>query len=178
MPLISSQVPETWQELEEAVTAILSECGMELHRQVTLELPRGSVDVDVFASETVDGIAHKTICECKNWRTNIPKEVVHAFRTVMQETGANRGYVISRVGFQRGAVEAAKATNVELVTWQQFQEIYFNKWINNRIWSIENELMNFNVYYEPWASPVIAKLHQKMSVPRTMLFGINICLPA
>ncbi len=34
-----------------------------------------------------------------------PREKVHAFRTVMDETGANRGYIISRVGFQIGAIE-------------------------------------------------------------------------
>jgi hypothetical protein len=35
----------------------------------------------------------------KSWSTNIPKEVVHVFRTVIHETGAHRDYIISRVGF-------------------------------------------------------------------------------
>ena len=133
MALITERVPERWEQLEELVTAILHECGMMARRKVSLALPRGSVDVDVLAEETSDRIVQRIICECKNWRTNIPREVVQAFRTVMQETGAHRGYIISKVGFQPGAVEAARATNIELVTFIEFQNIYFDKWINNRI---------------------------------------------
>jgi hypothetical protein len=158
MPVITSHMPDTWEELEELVAAILAESGMEARRQVSLKLPRGSVDVDVFATERGDGINHTTICECKDWRTNIPKEVVHAFRTVMHETGANRGYIISRVGFQSGAIEAANATNIELVTFSQFQGAYLTKWINKRIWAIEEELKNFNVYYEPLGRPGYGQL--------------------
>ena len=124
----------------------------------SLRLPRGSVDVDMLADETVNGIVHRTICECKNWRTNVPKKVVHAFRTVIHETGANRGYVISRVGFQTGAIEAAVATNIQLVTFVEFQQIYFDKWINRRIRAIEDELGNFNTYYEPLGKPGYSRL--------------------
>ena len=158
MPLITEKIPESWDELEKLVTEILNECGMQAQRQVTLTLPRGSVNVDVLAEETIDGIVHRTICECKNWRSNIPREVVHAFRTVMQETGAHRGYVISRVGFQTGAIDAAKATNIELVTFPEFQNIYFDKWINKKIWAIEKEIGSFNTYYEPIGPPGYGKL--------------------
>lgn len=158
MPLITGKNPDTWDQLEVLVTALLNESGMTARRNVSLRLPRGSVDVDVLAEENVDGIVHRTICECKNWRSNIPKEVVHAFRTVMQETGAHRGYIISRLGFQAGAFEAASATNIELVTFEQFQNIYFDKWINKRIWDIEHKLSNFNTYYEPLGRPGYAKL--------------------
>ncbi|TIL42769.1 restriction endonuclease [Mesorhizobium sp.] len=158
MPLITAHVPETWEQLEELVTAILGECGMQATRQVTINLPRGNVDVDVFAEESVDGIVHRIICECKYWKANIPKEIVHAFRTVMQETGANRGYIVSRAGFQKGAYEAAQATNIELVTFAEFQERYFDKWFKNRIWAVENSIGNFNTYYEPLGPPGWAKL--------------------
>jgi hypothetical protein len=76
----------------------------------------------------------------------------------MEETGAHRGYIISRVGFQAGAIEAAKATNIDLVTFAEFQNIYFNKWISKRIWAIENEIGNFNTYYESLGPPVYGQL--------------------
>ena len=158
MPLITSQMPEQWGELEDLVTAILNEAGLQARRGVSLTLPRGSVDVDVLAEETHDGIVHRILCECKNWRTNVPREVVHAFRTVILEAGANRGYVISRVGFQSGAVEAARSTNIELVTFAEFQNIYFPKWYNKRLWDIENEIGDFNVYYEPLGKPGYSRL--------------------
>lgn len=151
--LITENVPEDWEQLEEIVTKILIECGMSAHRGITLQLPRGSVDVDVYAEETIEGIIHRTIYECKHWRTNVPKSVVHSFRTIMGETGANRGYIISTSGFQMGAIEAAVATNVELVTFEEFQRTYFAKWIGKQIWAVEEELDGFHTYYEPLGPP-------------------------
>lgn len=161
MPLITAQAPESWEELEYLVTAIMTESGMLARRQVTLDLPRGNVDVDVFAEETVDGIVHRTICECKFWKASVSKEVIHAFRTVMQETGANRGYVISRAGFQSGAYSAAHSTNIELVTFTEFQERYFDKWYRNQVWAVERSIGNFNTYYEPLGPPGWAKLESE-----------------
>ncbi|MCF1463523.1 restriction endonuclease [Agrobacterium vitis] len=153
MPLITAKVPDSREKLEDTIQATLAECGMKDTRQATIKLPRGSVDVDVLAEETVDGMTSVTVCECKNWKARIPKEIVHAFRTVMQETGANKGYIISREGFQSGAIEAAEATNIHLVTFEQFQERYFEKWYRNRLWAIEDAIKNFNTYYEPLGQP-------------------------
>jgi restriction system protein len=71
------------------VAAILAECGMTVQQGVRLTLPRGHVDIDVLADDTVEGITHRIVCECKDWSTNVPQEKVHTFRTVMNETGAN-----------------------------------------------------------------------------------------
>ena len=153
MPLITEKAPQTAGELEELVKAILGECGMKAQRKVAMKMTRGSVEVDVLAEETVDGIVHRIICECKNWHTNVPRSVVHSFTSVMEGTGANRGYIISREGFQSGAIEAATLTNIELATFAEFQNIYFQKWIDNRIRVIEDEICDFNVYYEPLGRP-------------------------
>jgi hypothetical protein len=153
MTLITSKIPSDWAELETIVTSILNEAGMNARRQVRLQLPRGEVDVDVIADEQLDTIQHTILCECKNWCSNVPRQIVHAFRTVMVEVGAHRGYIISTSGFQAGAIGAAQATNIELVTFEQFQEIHFTKWINRRIKDIEAHIGNFNVYYEPLGKP-------------------------
>lgn len=155
--LITEAIPETWQELERIVAAILAECGMKAQNGMTLTLPRGTVDVDVHAEEMVDGIVHRTICEYKYWRATVPKTVVHSFRTVMAEAGVHRGYIISTSGFQAGAIEAAVATNIELVTFEEFQRIYFDKWIGKRIWAIENKLDGFHTYYELLGPPAYSK---------------------
>jgi Restriction endonuclease len=87
MPSIISKNPDTWQELELLVEVILNECGMRAKRKTELHLPSGPVVVDVLADEKVHGINHQIICECKNWRTNIPKEVVRAFQTIIHDAG-------------------------------------------------------------------------------------------
>jgi hypothetical protein len=50
------------------------------------------------------------------------------FRTVMADTGAHRGYIISRAGFQSGAFEATANTNIDLVTFAKLQEIFSDRW--------------------------------------------------
>jgi hypothetical protein len=109
MTLIASATPEGWQQLEDSVAAILAECGMAVQRQARIQMPRGAANIDVLADDTVEGITHRIICECKNWRTNVPQEKVHAFRTTMQETGANHGYIISRTGFHVRATARGSA---------------------------------------------------------------------
>jgi hypothetical protein len=57
MPLITSENPDTWQELELLVELILNECRMRARRNAELHLPSGPVVVDVLADENVHGIA-------------------------------------------------------------------------------------------------------------------------
>jgi restriction system protein len=53
---------------------------------------------------------------------------IHAFRSVVNDLGANIGYIISLRGFQSGAFKSSKLTNVELVTWEEFQQRFFESW--------------------------------------------------
>jgi restriction system protein len=70
------------------------------------------------------------------WRSASPverwplmsKDVIHGFRTVVVDAGAHRGFVISSAGFQSGAYEAAEHSNVDLVSWQEFQQIFVERW--------------------------------------------------
>jgi hypothetical protein len=155
---ITNRIPEGGDELETLVAEILEECGLSVKHQAVLHLPRGVVTVDVLAQETIESITYQIICECKNWSTNVPQEKVHAFRTVIIESGANRGYIISRTGFQSGAIEAARSTNIELVTFAEFQAIFFDKWIKNCTWAIERDVGDINTYYEPFGIPGMNKL--------------------
>ena len=104
------------------------ECGCQAERQKHLDLPRGSVDVDVYARDATREPVLTIVCECKQWSTAVPKQVVHAFRTVVDEVGANIGFIISAHGFQRGAIQAAENTCVHLVTWEEFQARFFDRW--------------------------------------------------
>ncbi|WP_314526816.1 restriction endonuclease [uncultured Brevundimonas sp.] len=158
MPLITQIVPSTWQELEIGVRDILAECGMDAERQVQIPLVRGGADVDVLATDEAHGIRSVIICECKYWDSNLPQAVAHAFRTVVADSGANRGYIISRRGFQAGTYEAVANTNVELLTYAEFQERFFERWYRSRVGEMENAIGQFNVYYEPLGIPGMGRL--------------------
>ncbi len=68
------------------------------------------------------------LCECKFWSKPVPQEVIHSFRTVLADFGAHRGFIISRVGFQAGAKEAVQNTNLDLLTFEELQALFFDRW--------------------------------------------------
>jgi hypothetical protein len=121
-------MPADWRGLQRDVGRILHECGLDVHVEKQLATARGAVELDVLATEKVDGREIITVCECKYWQSSVPQNVVHGFRTVMADIGAHVGYIISTSGFQSGAYKAAENTNVQLVTWKSFQESFSETW--------------------------------------------------
>jgi hypothetical protein len=126
--MITEKTPATWQQLQEWTAQILRECGWKADTEITIQTVRGAAEIDVLATEFVQGREYKTLIECKNWTARVPQNVVHGFRTVVADTGANTGYIVSRAGFQAGAYEAAANTNVKLLSWTEFQEVFEDQW--------------------------------------------------
>ena len=131
--MITERQPEDWRGLQTEVARILAECGMEAEVEKTVTLARDKADVDVVAVETVNGRTNTIFCECKLWKSSVPKNVIHAFRTVVEDAGANVGYVVTSSGFQSGATAAAGLTNLRLVTWPEFQAEFEGTWIENHL---------------------------------------------
>jgi restriction system protein len=126
--VIEDGTPSHWRDLEDKVAQILNECGLEAKTEQTVDLVRGTVVVDVLALDPEATPPATYICECKYWRKPVSKNVVHSFRTVLADMGAHRGFLISSLGFQSGAREAAAHTNLDLVTWDEFQSIFEERW--------------------------------------------------
>jgi hypothetical protein len=61
-------------------------------------------------------------------RRGAPQNVIHGFRTVVGDFGANIAYVVSLNGFQAKAHEARDPTNVELLPWTEFQIAFVEMW--------------------------------------------------
>jgi hypothetical protein len=126
--MIENPLPCNWKELQAGVNQLLNEIGLDAEIEKKIETPRGTVEIDVYAVDqnSVDKIRY--IIECKNWSSSIPQTVVHAFTTVMHETGGNIGYIISKNGLQAGAKEYTKNTNITGITYEEFQRKYFSVW--------------------------------------------------
>lgn len=120
-----------WKQLQDAVCRLLNEAGLSAETEVRLNTPHGMVEVDVFAVDerSVDKISY--VVECKNWSNSIPQHVVHAFTSIMHETGANIGFVVSKVGVQSGAEQYTRSTNITGLTFEELQYRYFEPWWHN-----------------------------------------------
>jgi hypothetical protein len=112
--------PGDWHQLQEAVAQVLSDDGYTVSVEQTLPTARSSVTFDVFAKKAIGGHTISIAVECKHWAKSVPQVVVHAFRTQVDDLGADAGYIVSSAGFQSGAYEAAGNTSVRLVTWEEF----------------------------------------------------------
>lgn len=126
--MIDHQLPKDWKDLQEKVAEILRDVGYTTETEKKLDTVRGPVEVDVFSEDTTQSPNIIYVCECKYWVKKVPKEVVHSFRTVMQDFGAHYGIIISKKGFQKGAFTAARNTNIALKDWFGFQEMFEDKW--------------------------------------------------
>jgi len=160
--MITRNIPDSWQALQTEVGRILSECGFSVEVERKIQSARGTVEIDVYAEETVRGRKYAIACECKHWRSRIPQTVVHGFRTVVQEIGANIGYIVSMEGFQSGAVAASDLTNLKLVTWQEFQDIFEESWFEEFFTKeIDKKLDGLMTYAEPFLPPWFEKMSEE-----------------
>ena len=126
--MITDKIPDTWQDLQTEVGNILGKCGFEIEIEKTLDTVRGQAEIDVYAEETIKGRKYSIICECKHWKSNIPQNVIHGFRTVVADLGCNIGYIITTSNYQSGAKKASELTNIQLLTWSDFQATFFESW--------------------------------------------------
>lgn len=126
--MIDDPLPRDWRDLQIGVCRLFNEVGLTAATEVQLTTPRGAVTVDVHAVDerSVDRINY--IVECKNWEAPIPQSLVHGFTTVMHETGANIGFIISKRGLQAGAYQYTRNTNIVGLTYEQLQARYLPVW--------------------------------------------------
>lgn len=148
--MITRKMPEDWRNLQRCVARILSNCGWQVEIEHPIQTARGRVEIDVDGEENVDGRRYRVLCECKYWRQRVPQSVVHSFRTIVSDAGANAGYIISTSGFQSGAFEAIKNSNVKLVSWPEFQDDFEDTWV--REWltkAVKQNIDPLASYLEP-----------------------------
>jgi restriction system protein len=157
--MLTQNVPATWQDLQIDVATILSQCGFSVELEKVVENVRGRVAIDVYAEETNHGRRNLILCECKHWQSAVPQQIIHGFRTVVSDIGANAGYIIALSGFQTGAFAAIAHTNVKLVTWLEFQSEFEVTWLKQYFTpTITEELDALMSYTEPFAPAWFGKL--------------------
>ncbi len=144
--MIEDRIPCDWRDLQLEVAKILEECGLDVEVERRVQTVRGALEIDVHARETTQSPAMTYICECKHWSRPVPREVVHGFRTAVADYGAHAGIIISTAGFQSGAHMAAKNTNIILVDWRGFQQLFLDRWhakFVDRLDAIARPLVNY-----------------------------------
>jgi hypothetical protein len=164
--MITNHMPADWEQLEQMVADILQKAGLQVERNRVVTTARGQAAIDVYAVESILGREVVVFCECKHWKAAVPQGVVHSFRTVVSDGGANTGYIISSSDFQSGARSAAEKTNVQLVNWEQFQlefeSSYYEHYFRSKLKEFVDPLCSFTEPLGP--APFLAS--GKLAEPR------------
>ncbi|MCD8418809.1 restriction endonuclease [Tenacibaculum finnmarkense genomovar finnmarkense] len=141
---------KNWKDLQNKVSILLNQVGFVAETEKKITTPRGEIEIDVFAYDpkSIDKITY--IIECKNWNNKIPQSVIHSFTSVMNETGGNIGYIISKKGFQKGSYDFINSTNINIFTFENLQERYLNIWLSSYFsLKLRNSIDSFLQYTEP-----------------------------
>ncbi len=126
--MIEKEPGADWRDLQQRVAIILQECGLVAEVGRSVRLARGTVEVDVYATDPTTTPPALYLCECKRWRSRVPQAEVQAFRTIVSDAGAHFGLFISASGFQEGAFAVVNHTNVHLLDWEAFQGLFLERW--------------------------------------------------
>jgi restriction system protein len=101
-----------WKDYQEEAAAFFRALGLDAQTDVHVQGVRTHHDVDVVVRSHHVGFDVVWLVECKHWQTRVSKLHVLALREIVADVGADRGILLSEVGFQSGALEAATLTNV------------------------------------------------------------------
>lgn len=127
-----------WYEFQEEIKNHFISLGVQAETNVTIKGVKTSHDIDILVTSKFLGQNIKWIVEAKHWKKNVPKLHVIALKNIVEETGCDKGFIISQTGFQKGAIEASVNSNITLLKYEDF--------INQTTRLIESKILN--TYFE------------------------------
>ena len=110
-----------WFKFQEDIKNHFSSLGADSETNVRVQGVRTCHDIDIFVKNRFLGENITWIIEAKHWKSKVTKAQVLTLRSIVDDIGADRGFIISLAGFQSGAFEAANNTNVKLKTFDELK---------------------------------------------------------
>jgi hypothetical protein len=111
-----------WKKYQEQVADVFRSAGCSADIEAIVEGVRGKHKIDVLVNFEKYGVTCLWVVECKHWNSNVPKEKVLALQSIVDDIGADRGLLISKVGFQSGAIRLAQKSNITLTSLEDLKE--------------------------------------------------------
>lgn len=105
-----------WYQFQESICNHFNSIGARAETNISVQGVRTTHDIDILVKTKFLGQNILWIVEAKKWNHKVNKLHVLALRTIIDDIGADKGFIISEKGFQSGAIEASKDSNVSLTT--------------------------------------------------------------
>ncbi len=118
---MGQEMNEDWFAFQEKIKEHFVSLGADAETNVRISGVRTAHDIDILVRTRFLGEDLVWIVEAKHWKTKVTKAEVMTLRSIVDDVGADRGFIVSLVGFQSGAKEASRSTNVTLKTFEQLK---------------------------------------------------------
>ncbi len=112
-----------WKKFQAVTADLFKGLGCSAEIDEVVEGARARHKIDVWVTFIKFGLEIKWVIECKFWNRNVTKEKVLALKSILDDVGADRGVLISKIGFQSGAIHASKNTNITLTIFEELKDI-------------------------------------------------------
>lgn len=142
-----------WKEYQEEVALFFKSIGATAVTNAAVNGVRGTHMADVLVSLKHFGVDVTWVVECKLWKTSVPKEKILTLQQIVQDIGADRGFLMSESGFQAGAIKCAQTSNVTLSSLSELHEMAAEELLNLKLKAVSVKLEGLTRrYYKfiPW----------------------------
>jgi len=78
---------------------------------------------------------------------------------------------VEQAGFQQGAIESAENTNVHLVTWEEFQKAFYERWfgaMESKLITVSVEVRELGDYFNRRTTSVLHAIPQRVQELQSM----------
>lgn len=103
-----------WKEYQEVTAQLFRQLGCKAEVEKIVKGARGEHEIDVWVTFSTHGIETKWVIECKYWNSEVTKEKALVLKQIVEDVGADKGIIISKSGYQKGAYSSSKHTNILL----------------------------------------------------------------
>lgn len=110
-----------WRDYQDRAAQVFAKLGCAVSVDAKVIGARATHQVDVVVSFSRWGVAQIWIVECKFQKRRVTKAAVEALKSIVQDVGAEKGFLLSEVGFQPAAASAAVLTTLSLLSLAQLE---------------------------------------------------------
>lgn len=88
---------------------------IDVQHDVILQGKSTSHQIDVYWKFEIGGEEYSTIVQAKDWKTKVPQKEMLAFNDIIRDLPyGTRGIFVSQAGYQKGAIDVAKANGITI----------------------------------------------------------------
>lgn len=112
-----------WKKYQFEIANYFKKLGCKVKIEEIIPGARYKHEIDVWVIFKQFGFNIKWAIECKYWNKKIPKSEVLNLKGKIDDIGVDKGFIISELGFQKGAFAVSKNTNIKLMTFKDLKKV-------------------------------------------------------